>query len=132
MGGYCDIETEIIVGCDEGSKHWYHEKGHIEYNKSEEGIKNSYKMTFSFHIAVILIIVSQLSIMNNFLEKLFEWSAVCFIGIFLWYFFYEESWCNDYADKILSGEEIQFEGDFRDNKELDEKLESYESGDKII
>ena len=94
---YVNLENKKIVGASEGSLAWWHEKGHIIYNQSEKGIKNSYRMSFSFYLALTLII---LTIASN-ISPIF---SVVFIFGFWWYFIYEEIWCWNYAHKMKGGD----------------------------
>ncbi len=93
---YTNIENGEIVDCKEGTKEYFHEEGHIVYNKSEKGIKNGYKASFFFYIAVTFGILALDA-------KLTSICAFLFIVIFWYYFIYEEVWCWGYANKKLKG-----------------------------
>lgn len=92
---YCDVEREVIIDCKKGTKRWLHEKGHIEYNKSEKGLKNDFRMSFYFSLSVTAMIVA---LFNDF----FKYCAVVFIIIFWGYYAYEEWWCWEYAQKKIN------------------------------
>lgn len=93
---YVELETEKIVGAKKFSKEWYHEKGHIVYNKSQEGIKNNYRQWFYGYIALISVILGQFSL-------LFKWASLFFMGLSVHYFIFEEVWCWKYAINKMKG-----------------------------
>jgi len=83
-----DLTNGNIVGCKEGSKTWFHEKGHIEFNKLEKGIKINYYYYFFQMIAVFTIALSLL--INNFFLHFFAFINA--LGMLCCYI-YEEVWC---------------------------------------
>ena len=92
---FVDLETEKIFGCKEGSYTWYHEKGHIIFNKSNRG------MNFIFwkeNIFVLLIVSLGFgALINNFYLKSLSLSLTI---LFVVMYFYEEAWAWGYALKI--------------------------------
>lgn len=91
---YANIENGEIVDCEKGTKEYFHEEGHIVYNKSEQGIKSGYKASFFFYLAVTFGILG-LGV------NIFSVCALFFVAIFWYYFIYEEVWCWRYANKKL-------------------------------
>jgi hypothetical protein len=83
-----DLTNGKIVGCKEGSKTWFHEKGHIEFNNSERGIKIGYYFIFFQMIAVFFLALSIL--INNLYLHLFTFMNA--LGMIICYA-YEEVWC---------------------------------------
>ena len=52
LGAIVDLKTGKIYGCEEGSKTWYHEKGHLAFAETEWGNRISYYQIFFMMIAV--------------------------------------------------------------------------------
>lgn len=48
-----DIKTGRIVGAVEGSMTWWHEKGHIAFDKTPKGFTYGYLWLFSIFAAVV-------------------------------------------------------------------------------
>ena len=82
-----NLQTEQIFGCKEGSKTWYHEKGHIVFNNLSWGNKISYYSVFFQMIAVFFIALSLL--INNVFLHLFAFLNA--LGMIVTYLF-EECW----------------------------------------
>lgn len=83
-----DINTGKIIGCEEGSKVWYHEKGHIEFHKTDWGVKINYYGQFFSMVAIFFIGLG--ATINSLPVKLFGF--VNALGMVLCYA-YEEVWC---------------------------------------
>jgi len=88
MMALVDLATSKIFGCEEGSKVWYHEKGHIVFNNSNWGAKINYYGVFFQMIAVFFLALSLL--INSLYLHLFTFlnalgMVVCYV--------YEEVWC---------------------------------------
>jgi len=96
MSAFVDIPTGKIVGANKGTRTYLHEKGHIIYNKSEIGMRNSFREQSSFQLAVYLGIFS-------FLFPILRWYALGMIMCSIYYFVYEESWCWGYALNKFKG-----------------------------
>ncbi len=89
-----DLASETIIGCETGTKEWYHEEGHIVYNKSELGIKNNYLQGLYMYLTITFLVLSLLSKWIGFLAF-----SSC---VMMWYYFnYEERWCWRYSRKKL-------------------------------
>jgi antibiotic biosynthesis monooxygenase (ABM) superfamily enzyme len=89
-----NLETGEIFGCEPGSKTWYHEQGHIVFNKTNWGIKINYYNSFFQMIAIFTL---SLSVLINWLPlKLF--GLMNALGMVCCYLF-EEVWCWIYALK---------------------------------
>lgn len=83
-----DLPTGKIFGCEEGSKVWWHERGHIEFNNSEFGARISYYQVFFMMIAILSLSLALVT--NFFFFKIF--ALVNAIGMIVCYA-YEEIWC---------------------------------------
>ena len=89
-----DLSTEQIHGCKEGSRVWWHEQGHIVFNKTSLGAKINYYYIFFQMVAVFTIALSIL--INNFYLHLFAFiNALGMVCSYL----YEEVWCWVYSFK---------------------------------
>jgi len=73
---------------------WWHEKGHIEFNKLEKYSFLLLLKGYSFDICIFLMLLS-------FFERFFLSFAVFCHVFYLVMFLYEELWCNFYATKKL-------------------------------
>ena len=87
---HVDLETGKIYNCEEGSKEWFHEKAHIEFNN--QPLTSSLKMwqgifSFLWMIGVTIAIV----------YKPFFWFALFLLALYSIIELYEEYWCNKYA-----------------------------------
>ena len=89
---YVDLLTGKIYGCKKDSFQWWHEKGHIEFNKKESTGKLKVYQTIVFYFWMFSI---TLSIMNKYMFIISLPSVLIYIGVD----FYEEYWCNQYARK---------------------------------
>lgn len=94
MGAKLNLRTGKIIGARKNSFGWWHEKGHLVYDNSEEGIKNSYNQEMSFKYAVLFCIIS-------FFFNSSKYFAMIMILIYFGYYFFEEHWCNKYAKNKL-------------------------------
>lgn len=94
MTGVVDLKTGKIVGVKEGTREYYHEEGHIAYNNSEKGIKNSLRQQWILEIFFVSLIGS---IVWDYFVFL---SGILFI-VYKGYDWYEERWCWNYADEKL-------------------------------
>jgi len=92
MTAYVDLSTGKIYGCKRGSWEWWHEKGHIEFNRDEKAGKIKLWQNYVFIIWMFSI---TLSILNRYMIFISFPSVIIYIVIEV----YEEKWCNDYADK---------------------------------
>ncbi|HKL24182.1 MAG TPA: hypothetical protein VJ912_02505 [Candidatus Nanoarchaeia archaeon] len=89
---FVDTETGKIYGVKEYSLKWFHERGHIEYQKSWKGIKNSYTAQSLFKITIFFTVIGLFSNLFKILalSALLGWII---LGL------YEEIWCWVYAFK---------------------------------
>lgn len=91
-----DLATGKIVGAKEGSKVYYHELGHLEFNKSEKGILYSYYVWFSSFMTIIFLTISLF--IHHWLVKAY---ALIFCSMMIYYYLYEEIWCWRFAFKEM-------------------------------
>jgi len=87
---HCDIETGEIYGCEHYSKNWWHEKGHIEFNKHP----STSALIMWQGIAHLLWMIS---LTLAFLNPFMLWIAFPMLFLYVAVDVYEEYWCNRYA-----------------------------------
>ena len=87
-----DIKTGRIVGTKEGSWTWWHEKGHIEFDKTRKGFQYGYLWLFSIFAAVVFGAIY--SLWQNLLIHIMY---LVFAVLAVYYYVYEEIWCWYYA-----------------------------------
>lgn len=92
LKGHVDLTTGKIHGCPKGSWKWYHEKGHIEFNRLES---TSWILMLKSYIFSAWMFFVTLALISKYFIVLtgLAWTAYIFFGI------YEEDWCNKYADR---------------------------------
>jgi len=88
---HCDINTGEIYGCKPGSKEWWHEKGHVEFNKLPS---TSALVMWQGVVHLLWMISLTLSILNKWML----WIAFPMLIIYVAIDIYEEYWCNQYAE----------------------------------
>jgi hypothetical protein len=96
---HVDLQTEEIFGCIPGTKQYYHEEGHIAFNKdvvtSFYGIIDKY--CFDGWMLFIMAAI------------MFRWAlnvAIILFAIHIFIGLYEEVWCNKYAMEKLKNDNI--------------------------
>lgn len=89
-----DLKSSKIQGCKEDSLTWWHEKGHLVYNSSDKGMRNSFMMQSFFEWTVITLII-YMWFNNLFWKIVFTISIIAFVLLY----WYEELWCWIYAWK---------------------------------
>ena len=94
MTAKINLRTGKIIGADKGSFAWYHEKGHLVYDDSDEGIRDGVRQNFAMYASFLFLALASFSIVFQIL------SLVSVAAIF-YYFIKEEFWCNNYANKKL-------------------------------
>lgn len=91
---FVDVNTGTIIGAKPGTLTYYHEEGHIVYNKSEMGMKNNFTKDSLFYFMIFFIVLT-------FFYPILKWCAFsCMVGN-LYYSIYEEAWCWRYAFNTL-------------------------------
>lgn len=93
-----DKQTGKIVGAEKGSKEYWHEVAHIEYDKTDQGIKNGFFEEFAFYCSLGVLFLYL--ILDKFIkiDYLLYFAALIYI-ISVGYFLYEEYWCWKYAEE---------------------------------
>lgn len=92
---FVDLNTEKIYGCKEQSYTWYHEKGHLLFNKSDFGNKLSF---WKENIFVLLVLsLTLIPLFKSFFIKFLPFSLGL---IYALAYFFEEAWCWGYAFRI--------------------------------
>jgi len=92
---HCDITTGKIYGCKKHSFYWYHEKGHLKLNSSENF---STLKLIQEHCFVLWMIAITLSILNKYMLYIALPLILFFVGVEV----YEEIWANNYARKQIN------------------------------
>lgn len=93
---FVDLNSKKIYGCEENSRSWWHEKGHIEFDHSELGTRIKYYHYFFLMTTAVVTPVNFL--INNIWLKLFTIvNGLCVLGTYL----YEEIWCEIYARRKM-------------------------------
>lgn len=89
---HCDLATGKIYGCKKGSWMWWHEKGHIEFNRLPS---TSQLKLWQGVIMWAWMFSVTLSVVNKFMLVITIPTMIGYIGIDV----YEERWCNSYANQ---------------------------------
>lgn len=99
MSAFVDIKTGKIIGAKKGSLTWFHEQGHIIYNKTEQGMRNDFRRQSFFNATVLFLVLS-------LFHWFFQYCAVFSIILTILFAAYEESWCWSYA--LRKKKEVKF------------------------
>jgi len=94
MPAKVNLRTGKIIGAKKGSFAWWHEKGHLIYDDSDEGINDGVKQNYSMYCLLIFLVLGQFIF-------LFKILSIMGVIMLLYYFFKEEFWCNMYAEKQM-------------------------------
>jgi len=86
---HCDTSTGKIYGCEEGSWGWYHEMGHIVFDKNYSWMLMIKQYVFEGWMFFMMV-----SIVYRPLFSI----TVALWGIYIFIMLYEEHFCNQYAD----------------------------------
>lgn len=90
-----DLSTGEIAGCKIGSATWWHEQGHLEFNKKESlGFTASYYAEGMLKFALIFVILFLF-----FPYYIFKLIALSAVGANILYYLLEEVWCWVYSIK---------------------------------
>ena len=89
---FVDLNSKKIYGCEEGSKSWWHETGHIIFDNSEFGTRIKYYNYFFTMIVVVLISLTFFT--TSFWLRLFILFSS--LGVITTYLM-KEIWCEIYA-----------------------------------
>lgn len=98
---HCDIKTGEIYGCVPFSNKYYHEEGHLKFNKLEA---TSNLLLFKSYVFLGWFVAITCGLIY---ELLFFIKIIIGLCAFIYLFIelYEEWWCNQYANKKIN--EIQ-------------------------
>jgi len=96
---HCDLDTEKIYGCKKGSWNWWHEKGHIEFNKLP--YSSSLKM-WQGVVNLLWMVSITLAIFNKWMMVI----VLPMLGFYIWIDIYEERWCNKYANSYTKRKDL--------------------------
>ena len=94
MGASVNLRTGKIVGAEEGSFAWWHEKAHIIYDDSELGIRTGVQQNMCVYCSLLLLVLGNLYSIFNILAGIVVFYL---IGLVI----FEEKWCDRYASKML-------------------------------
>jgi len=104
-----DMTTGKIYGCDPYSLKWWHEKGHLEFEKIP---KYSSLLLYKQY----LIDFWMFAIMITFIFRPFLYVSVGFFILYEYIFFFEEFWCDAYAKVHYKPKKIKFRIKFKSTK----------------
>ena len=98
-----NISTGKIIGCEENSLKWFHEKGHLVYNNSI-GIRIGIWQKNIFYFMICFIVLTPLF---KLWPKLFcVIGGIVFFMIYLLIEIFEEIWCWRFAFKNRKEKDI--------------------------
>jgi len=89
---FVDLKNGKIYGCKKKSLTWYHEKGHIEFNKTDKGNSIDFWRGMFFNWTIFSLVINL--IINNIYSKTFP---IIFYSLFVLLYIYEELWCWFYS-----------------------------------
>ena len=92
---FVDLVTKKIYGCKEGSRSYFHEKGHLLFDESDIGTRIKYYHYFFTMLTVVIIPFN--FFINLLLLKIF--TLICSFSVIITYLF-EEFWCDLYSWKM--------------------------------
>ena len=93
-----NVATGKIYNCKKNSWIWYHEKGHLEFEKEYSFMKSLDQISFYSWMFFIML---------SFRFK-FALALACIIwGVNVCFLFYEEYWCNQYADRHFKKKKVK-------------------------
>ena len=93
---YVNLDTKEIKNCSKGSKIWWHEKGHLEFDK----LNSTRVFRIYQHIALLFwMLTISLSLLNKYMLFLAIPLCLFYIGVDV----YEEIWCNNFARRNYNG-----------------------------
>ncbi len=92
------MDTGEIYGCKEGTHKYYHEKGHIVFNKSEFGSNLLMYKSLAFDLWMLFVMASIAFVRGTVAQSSAFVICVIIYTFYVWTYFYEEHWCNKYAD----------------------------------
>ena len=96
MAAKVNLRTGKIIGAEKGTFAWWHEKGHLEYDDSERGIKNGVYHDLALYCSLLFLVLGNLYTIFNILAAV---TVFYLIGLVI----YEEKWCDKYAQTKLKG-----------------------------
>jgi hypothetical protein len=97
---YYDSETKEIKGAKEGSLVWWHEKGHMEYEKNPKTANKDYTRQSMWKCAVFFAVLA-------FFVDILKYFALMFLFTNIYYALSEEIWCWVYAIKKHKKQELK-------------------------
>lgn len=97
---FYDSGTKEIVGAKKGTLVWWHEKGHMEYEKNPETSKKDFTRQSMWKCAVFFTVLAL------FIDIL-KYFAIMFLFTNIYYALSEEAWCWKYAIKKHRKQELK-------------------------
>jgi len=91
---HVDIFTGKIYGCKKYSFQWYHEQGHLKFNKNPKF--SFYKLLDQFIYDLVI-----LAIIGAFFYRPLTTIAIIGWSYHILLLLFEEWWCNEYAYKKI-------------------------------
>lgn len=96
-----DIRTGTIIDAEKGTFKYYHEQGHLTYNRLPIGIKRSYIQKNLIEFTILLLIVSIITIPFSPYYIISSITSLILMLIYFTLTFMEEMYCNEYAKNQL-------------------------------
>jgi len=93
MTAFVEPSTGKIIGAEKYSLAWFHEKGHIEYQESEKGMKNSLTAQTLLKLTIFFTVLGLFSF-------IFAIAALVTVSGWVYYGIHEEIWCWKYAKQM--------------------------------
>ena len=96
---FVNLNTGKIYNCKKGSKIYWHERGHIVFDRLEATAKLRLMQTYVFWAWMF---ATTLSAINPYMLIV---SIPAFI-VYIWVEGVEEKWCNNYAERMYKKKDI--------------------------
>lgn len=96
---FADTSTGKIYGAKEGTKTWWHEKGHLKYNKTDKGARRNFNFQSYLFITICMTVIA-------LFFPFFKFIALATLLITIYYYSFEEIWCWVYAFKMYNLQKI--------------------------
>jgi len=90
---HVDLKTGRIYGCEKGSLVYYHEVGHLEFDKTLKGSTIRLYQGYLFNLWAMILTVGVIST-----SKILKFLALLLLTIHFGIDYYEEKWCDAYAE----------------------------------
>lgn len=93
-----DTATGKIIGAKKGTKGWYHELGHLKFQRTSIGVKVRFYQESFLILTILFLVITQFT-------DLVKSLLIIIFGAFIYFYLYEEVWCDRYAKKQIKRRE---------------------------